>query len=64
MSGVLLRAPPGRDDALDLTPPEWPLDQQRQLLRDYCAKNPLRYYFHAVAALYHRLGGRSLDFLL
>ena len=64
MSGVLLRAPPGQDDALDLVPPDMPLDEQRQLIRDYCARNPLRYYFHAVAALYARLGGMSLNFLL
>ena len=64
MSGVLLRAPSGQDDTLDLAPPGWPLDQQRQFLREYCSKNPLRYYFHAVAALYNRLGGTSLDFLL
>jgi hypothetical protein len=41
-----------------------PLDEQRQLLRDYCARNSLRYYLHTVAALYARLGGMSLNFLL
>ena len=64
MSGVLLRAPAGQDDTLDLAPPDMALNEQREFLRAYCAKSPLRYYYHAVAALYQRLGGTSLDFLL
>ena len=64
MSGVLLRAESGRDAAVDLVSPGLAPDQQRQFLRDYCARNPLRYFFHGVAALYNRLGGTSLDYLL
>jgi hypothetical protein len=64
MSGVLLRAEAGRDEGLNLVPAQLPPEQQRQFLKDYCARNPLRYYFHGVAALYQRLGGTSLDFLL
>jgi hypothetical protein len=62
MSGVLLRARPGQDDSLDLT--RMTTDEQRQFLRQYCQTNPLRYYFEGVAALYHKLDGKSLDFLM
>jgi hypothetical protein len=64
MSGVLLRGRPGQDEALKLVPPQLAPELQRQFLRDYCKRNPLRYYFHAIAALYKRLGGTSLLFLL
>jgi hypothetical protein len=64
MSGVLLRGRPGQDESLTLVPSQLPPEQQRQFLRDYCKRNPLRYYFHATAALYQRLGGTSLLFLL
>lgn len=64
MSGVLLRAESGRDTTVNLVSPELMPEQQRQFIRAYCARNPLRYYFHGVAALYQRLGGTSLDYLL
>jgi hypothetical protein len=64
MSGVLLRGRPGQDESLKLVPSQLPPEQQRQFLLDYCKHNPLRYYFHATAALYQRLGGTSLLFLL
>jgi hypothetical protein len=64
MSGVLLRAEPERDQTVKLVSAQFDPDRQREFLRDYCTKNPLRYFFHAVAALYQRLGGTSLDHLL
>jgi hypothetical protein len=62
MSGVLLRTRPGQDDSLDLT--RMTTDEQRRFLKEYCRANPLRYYYEGVAALYHKLDGKSLDFLM
>ncbi|MER2264621.1 hypothetical protein [Methylobacterium oxalidis] len=55
MSGALIRAPQGVDEGLDLTPPTFPLAEQVDFLRSYCAKNPEQDYMDAARALYRRL---------
>lgn len=57
MSGALVRAPPGVDEGLDLTPPSFPLQSQADFLRAFCARRPGEDYMDAVRALYHRLRG-------
>lgn len=57
MSGALIRAPQGVDEGLDLTPPSFPLQEQVDFLRAFCAKNQDQDYMDAVRALYHRLRG-------
>ena len=57
MSGVLLRAPTGQDEKLDLTPPSFPLRQQAAFLRLFCSKNTSQSYADAVLELYLRLRG-------
>lgn len=57
MSGVLLRAPEGVDEDLDLAPPNMPLNAQAEFVRKFCAANPTLDYLDAVRALYHRLRG-------
>jgi hypothetical protein len=64
MSGVLLRGRTGQDETVALVQAQHPPEQQREFLKSYCRRNPLRYYFHATAALYQQLGGTSLNFLL
>lgn len=55
MSGALMRAPQGIDENLDLLPPSFPLQQQADFLRAFCAANPNQDYMDAVHALYQRL---------
>ena len=57
MSGALIRAPQGVDEGLDLTPPSFPLQEQVDFLRDFCAKNQDKDFMDAARALYHRLRG-------
>jgi hypothetical protein len=57
MSGVLLRAPLGQDETLDLTPPSFPLQKQAAFLREFCSKLPNQSYADAVLELYLRLRG-------
>lgn len=57
MSGALIRAPQGVDEGLDLTPPSFPLRDQAEFLRSFCAQHPDQDYMDAVRALYHRLRG-------
>ncbi|MFO1100744.1 MAG: hypothetical protein U1E81_21430 [Xanthobacteraceae bacterium] len=57
MSGVLLRAPTGQDEKLDLAPPSFPLHQQAAFLRLFCSSNKTQSYADAVLALYIRLRG-------
>ena len=42
MSGVLLRAPRGQDETLDLAPPSFSLGKQAAFLREFCSKNQVR----------------------
>src|SRR5215218_1051104 len=39
MSGALMRAPRGVDEALDLLPPSLPLQKQADFLRAFCLEN-------------------------
>jgi hypothetical protein len=57
MSGALIRAPQGVDENLDLLPPSFPLQQQSDFLRAFCAANPNEDYMDAVHVLYQRLKG-------
>lgn len=57
MSGALIRAPQGVDEGLDLTPPSFPLQEQVDFLRAFCAKNQDQDFMDAARALYHRLRG-------
>lgn len=55
MSGILMRAPPGKDERLNLTPAEFPPAAQIVFLEKYCAKHADVDYADAVAVLYKRL---------
>lgn len=60
MSGVLIRAPAGLDEGLDLTPRSFPLQAQVDFLRTFCVQNPDQDYMDAVRALYPRLRGPGI----
>lgn len=55
MSGLLIRAPAGKDEGLDLTPPEFPLLKQAEFLRTYCARHVGEDFSDAVNTLYRNL---------
>jgi hypothetical protein len=55
MSGVLIRAPGGVDEALDLLPPTFPLLNQLTFLTGYCARHSSASFSDAVVALYREL---------
>jgi hypothetical protein len=55
MSGLLIRAPAGIDESLDLLPPTFPLLKQLEFLRIYCSENPSEAFSGAVETLYKKL---------
>src|SRR5262245_59644195 len=55
MSGILMRAPPGKDENLDLTPPGFPVKDQLGFFRDFCAEHEQNDFADAAAQLYQRL---------
>jgi hypothetical protein len=55
MNGVLLRAPTGVDEGLDLLPPTFPLLEQLEFLKRSCIEKPSSRFADAVIALYRRL---------
>ncbi|WP_346364419.1 hypothetical protein [Bosea sp. (in: a-proteobacteria)] len=55
MSGLLLRAPPGVDDDLDLDPAVFPLLKQIEFLRNFCLRNPDADFSDGVYELYRTL---------
>jgi hypothetical protein len=55
MSGILMRAPAGQDEGLELNPPRFSLSMQVEFLRSFCDKNPEKDYSDGVAELYRRL---------
>lgn len=59
MSGVLIRAPAGVDENLDLLPPTYPLQRQADFLRSFCRNNPDRDYSDGVLDLYRLLRNPS-----
>ena len=61
MSGIVMTAPGGMDDALDLLPAAYPKESQLAWIRSVCAQDPQRSYAHAVRVLYRHLGGKALD---
>ncbi|PZR85776.1 MAG: hypothetical protein DI537_30105 [Stutzerimonas stutzeri] len=52
MSGLLWRAPPGKDEDLDLMPEAYPLLKQAEFLRSFCERNPGADYSDGVTELY------------
>ncbi len=61
MSAIIMMAPSGLDDDLDLLPPSYPKESQMAWIRSVCVQDPQRSYSHAVRVLYRHLGGRALD---
>ena len=59
MSGVLIRAPTGIDQDLNLNPPAFALNQQVEFLREFCSTNPDRDYNDGVLELYRVLRGKQ-----
>jgi len=60
MSGLLLGAPAGKDEGLELNPPSLPLLQQVDFLRSFCANNPDKDYTDGVLELYRLLRKHSV----
>ena len=59
MSGLLIRAPKGVDEDLNLIPPTFPLFKQVTFLRDYCIAHPEHDYVDSVQMLYRTLRSPS-----
>ena len=55
MSGLLIRAPAGNDESLDLTPAHFSLLKQAAFLRAYCAAHVDEYFSDAANELYRTL---------
>jgi hypothetical protein len=55
MSGLILRAPPGVDEGIDLMPASMPPVKQLEFLRAYCEQKPDEDFTDAVLALYRLL---------
>lgn len=55
MSGILMRAPPGKDDGLNLLPIEFPVTTQLSFFRTFCATHPQTDFVDATLELYKRL---------
>jgi hypothetical protein len=55
LSGLLWRAPPGKDEDLDLMPEAYPLLKQAEFLRNFCERNPGADYSDGVTELYRTL---------
>lgn len=55
MSGLLMRAPPGKDEGLDLAPSRFPLLTQADFLRSYCSGHQGEDFVDAVNTLYRTL---------
>lgn len=61
MSAIVMMAPGGMDDDLNLSPASYPKESQMAVLRSVCTQDPFRSYGHAVRVLYRHLGGKTLD---
>lgn len=55
MSGLLIRAPAGMDEDLDLSPPSFPLLKQAAFLRAFCSRSPGTSFSDGVNELYRTL---------
>lgn len=60
MSGILLSAPPGVDDAMLLIPEKMPITSQISFMREFCTRQPDVSYSDGVEALYRALGGTAV----
>lgn len=59
MSCLLLRAPAGKDEDLDLVPDAYPLLKQAEFLRNFCTRNPGADFSDGVNDLYRTLRAPS-----
>jgi len=59
MSGIMMRAPPGVDEGINLLHPSFPLQQQADFVRAFCSGNPEADYSDSVLELYRELRRRS-----
>lgn len=59
MSGLLMRAPAGKDEGVQLVPPNFPLLKQVDFLREFCIKNPNKDYSDGAIELYRMLRGEQ-----
>lgn len=55
MTGLLIRAPAGRDEDLDLAPPSFPLLKQAEFLRTFCMRDQSADFSDGVNSLYRTL---------
>jgi hypothetical protein len=60
MSAIMMMAPGGVDDNLNLLPASYPKATQMAWIRGVCAQDPQRSYGHTIRALYRHLGGKAL----
>jgi hypothetical protein len=60
MSGILLSAPPGVDDSLQLITEKLPVASQINFMRQFCGQKPDTSYSDGVEALYRALGGTAI----
>ena len=59
MSGILIGAPSGVDEGINLLHPSFPLQQQADFVRAFCSGNPQAAYSDGVLELYRELRRRS-----
>jgi len=59
MGGLMMRAPPGVDEGIDLLHPSFPLQQQADFMRAFCTGNLQADYADGVLELYRELRRRS-----
>lgn len=55
MSGILVRAPAGKDEDLDLAPQAFPLGRQASFLREWCLNHANADFADGVQELYRAL---------
>lgn len=55
MNGLLVRAPAGKDEGLDLAPPSFSLERQAAFLRTFCSENTGADFTDGVNMLYRTL---------
>ena len=58
MNGLMIRAPEGQDENIDLTPREFGFQAQLAYLRTFCTENPGGNFADAIHGLYQALRNR------
>ena len=58
MNGLLIRAPEGQDENVDLTPRHFGLQAQLEFLRTFCIESPKAAFSDAIHGLYQVLRTR------